>query len=65
MAIASNSTTSTRNRRPRGTTRSVLPTMTERELDAYLLARDTLRRLRDAGWQAAFDPPGAAADKRS
>ena len=59
MATNQRSTSSVRRAPRRG-----LPSMTERQLDAYLLARDTLRRLRDAGLlegSATARPP----DRRS
>ena len=52
MAATNSSTRSVR-RAARG-----IPSMTERQLDAYLMARDTLRRLRDAGRLPSGAPPG-------
>jgi hypothetical protein len=46
---------------PRRASRRGLPSMTERQLSAYFIARDTLRRLRDAGMKSAgeADPEGS------
>jgi hypothetical protein len=59
MAATSTSHRSTRRARARG-----IPSMTERQLSAYLTARETLRRLRAAGLLASGTPPGQAPDKR-
>ena len=58
MAATASSTRSVR-RATRG-----IPSMTERQLDAYLMARDTLRRLRDAGLLRSAAPAGAPPDRR-
>jgi hypothetical protein len=47
----------------RGSSRRARPSMTERQLHAYFLARDTVRRLRDAAMRTAGAP--AAPPKRS
>ena len=40
---------------PRRTGRRGLPSMSERQLSAYFIARDALRRLRDAAMKPAED----------
>jgi hypothetical protein len=40
----------------RGSSRRARPSMTERQLHAYFLARDTVRRLRDAAMRTAGAP---------
>ena len=47
----------------RGSSRRARPSMTERQLHAYFLARDTVRRLRDAAMRTAGAP--AAPPERS
>ena len=47
--------------RSRGVVRRPPPLMTERQLQAYFLARDTVRRLRDAAMRAT-PPPARPAD---
>lgn len=42
----------------RGGSRRARPSMTERQLHAYFLARDTVRRLRDAAMRTAASPMG-------
>ena len=42
----------------RGASRRARPSMTERQLHAYFLARDTVRRLRDAAMCATAPPAG-------
>ncbi len=52
---ANHATPSSARRRPRG-----LPSLTERQLDAYLSCRETLRRLRDASRSERSTSPGNA-----
>ena len=47
----------------RGGSRRARPSMTERQLQAYFLARDTVRRLRDAAMRTTGAP--AAPPERS
>ena len=47
----------------RGGSRRARPSMTERQLHAYFLARDTVRRLRDAAMRTTGAP--AAPPERS
>lgn len=42
----------------RGASRRARPSMTERQLQAYFLARDTVRRLRDAALRTSPAPEG-------
>lgn len=41
------------------------PSMTERQLDAYLMARDVLRRLRHAGQRVPATPASRPPDHRA
>jgi hypothetical protein len=49
----------------RGTSRRPPPVMTERQLEAYFIARDTLRRVQRSAVHRAVPPSGADGASRN